>query len=62
MFLEEAWAWTDDIEMIEFFPISFLEKHLGKIMTDENQLHAVLEYLKENREIKVSNELKRSYK
>ena len=51
-------------EKKEYSPLSFsfLEKHLGKIMTDENQLHAVLEYLKENREIKLSNELKRSYK
>jgi|TARA_Y100000389_G_C17406378_1_gene488300 hypothetical protein len=51
-------------EKKEYSPLSFtfLEEHLGKIVSDENQLHAILAYLKENREIKVSNELKRTYK
>lgn len=51
-------------EKKEYTPLSFtyLETHLGKIVHDEKQLKAIVEYLKENREIKVTNELKRTYK
>jgi hypothetical protein len=51
-------------EKKEYSPLSFtfLETHLGKIVHNENQLRAIMEYLKENREIKVFNELKRTYK
>ena len=50
-------------EKKEYSPLSFtfLETHLGKIVHNENQLRAIMEYLKENREIKVFNELKRTY-
>ena len=41
---------------------SFLEQHLGKIMNDPNQVEYVIEYLKQQREIKTSNDLKRIYK
>lgn len=51
-------------EKKEYSPLtfSFLEQHLGKIMTDPQQLNYVIQYLKEQREIKTSNDLKRSYK
>lgn len=51
-------------EKKEYTPLSFtfLEEHLGTIVNDSNQLHAILEYLKERREIKLSNEIKRTYK
>jgi len=41
---------------------SFLEEHLGKIMNDPSQVEYVINYLKEKREIKTTNDLKRSYK
>ncbi len=41
---------------------SFLEEHLGKIMNDASQVDYVIDYLKQQREIKLSNDLKRSYK
>ena len=51
-------------EKKEYSPLtfSFLEQHLGKIMTDPQQVNYVIQYLKEQREIKISNDLKRSYK
>jgi hypothetical protein len=51
-------------EKKEYSPLSFtfLEEHLGTIVNDSNQLHAILEYLKERREIKLSNEIRRTYK
>ena len=51
-------------EKKEYSPLTFtfLEKHLGKIMSDPNQVEYVIQYLKEQREIKTSNDLKRSYK
>ena len=51
-------------EKKEYSPLtfSFLEQHLGKIMTDPQQVNYVIQYLKEQREIKTSNDLKRSYK
>ncbi len=41
---------------------SFLEEHLGKIMNDASQVDYVIDYLKQQREIKLTNDLKRSYK
>lgn len=41
---------------------SFLEEHLGKIMNDPSQVDFVIRYLKDKREIKITNDLKRSYK
>ena len=41
---------------------SFLEEHLGKIMNDPSQVEYVINYLKQQREIKTTNDLKRSYK
>ena len=51
-------------EKKEYSPLSFtfIEKHLGTIVNDSNKLHFILEYLKEHREIKISNEIKRTYK
>ena len=39
----------------------FLEQHLGKIMNDPQQVSFVINYLKEQREVKSSNDLKRTY-
>ena len=52
------------VEKKEYSPLTFgfLEKHLGKIMTDPNQVEYVIQYLKEQREVKTTNDLKRSYK
>lgn len=41
---------------------SFLEQHLGKIMTDPEQVEFVIQYLKEQREIKTTSDIKRNYK
>ena len=41
---------------------SFLEQHLGKIMTDPQQVEFVIQYLKEQREIKTTSDIKRNYK
>ena len=51
-------------EKKEYSPLtfSFLEEHLGKIMNDPSQVDYVIEYLKQKREIKITNDLKRSYK
>ena len=51
-------------EKKEYSPLtfSFLEHHLGEIVEDEYQLHQIIAYLKDKREIKVSKELKRTYK
>ena len=51
-------------EKKDYSPLTFtfLEKHLGKIMTDAKQVEYVIQYLKEQREIKSTNDLKRSYK
>lgn len=39
----------------------FLEQHLGKIMSDPQQVSFVIDYLKQQREVKSSNDLKRTY-
>jgi hypothetical protein len=51
-------------EKKEYSPLtfSFLEEHLGKIMNDPTQVQHVIDYLKQKREIKITNDLKRSYK
>ena len=51
-------------EKKEYSPLtfSFLEEHLGKIMNDPTQVQYVIDYLKQKREIKITNDLKRSYK
>jgi hypothetical protein len=51
-------------EKKEYSPLtfSFLEEHLGKIMNDPTQVDYVIDYLKQKREIKITNDLKRSYK
>ena len=51
-------------EKKEYSPLtfSFLEEHLGKIMNDPSQVEYVIQFLKQKREIKVTNDLKRSYK
>ena len=51
-------------EKKEYSPLSFtfIEEHLGTIVNDSNKLHLILEYLKEHREIKISNEIRRTYK
>lgn len=51
-------------EKKEYSPLtfSFLEQHLGKIMTDPQQVEFVIQYLKEQREVKTSSDLRRNYK
>lgn len=39
----------------------FLEQHLGKIMSDPQQVSFVIDYLKQQREVKSSIDLKRTY-
>lgn len=51
-------------EKKEYSPLtfSFLETHLAALMTDPTQVEFVINYLKEHREIKTVQELKRTYK
>ena len=51
-------------EKKEYSPLTFgfLEEHLGKIMTDPKQVSFVIDHLKQQREIKIVEELKRTYK
>ena len=51
-------------EKKEYSPLTFgfLEQHLGTIMSDPQQVSYVIDYLKQKREIKCSNDLKRTYK
>ena len=51
-------------EKKDYSPLTFtfLEEHLGKIMNDPSQVEYVINYLKGKREIKTTNDLKRSYK
>jgi len=50
-------------EKKEYSPLtfSFLEQHLGKIMTDPEQVDFVIKYLKEQREIKTAHDIRRNY-
>jgi len=51
-------------EKKDYSPLTFgfLEQHLGTIMSDPQQVSYVIDYLKQKREIKCSNDLKRTYK
>jgi hypothetical protein len=51
-------------EKKDYSPLTFgfLEQHLGIIMSDPQQVNYVIDYLKQKREIKCSNDLKRTYK
>jgi hypothetical protein len=51
-------------EKKDYSPLTFvfLEQHLGNIMSDPQQVSFVIDYLKQKREIKCSNDLKRTYK
>ena len=51
-------------EKKDYSPLTFgfLEQHLGTIMSDPQQVNYVIDYLKQKREIKCSNDLKRTYK
>lgn len=51
------------VEKKEYSPLtfSFLEENLGKIIPDANQVQQVIEFLKQQRQIKVSTIIKRSY-
>ncbi len=50
-------------ERKEYSPLTFgfLEQHLGKIMTDPQQVSFVIDYLKQQRDITATPDLKRSY-
>ena len=51
------------VEKKDYSPLtfSFLEEHLGKIIPDANQVQQVIEFLKQQRQIKVSTIIKRTY-
>jgi len=51
-------------EKKEYSPLTFgyIEKSLGKIISDKTQLDYVIKYLKENREITTSIDIKRKQK
>lgn len=51
------------VEKKDYSPLtfSFLEENLGKIIPDANQVQQVIEFLKQQRQIKVSTIIKRSY-
>ena len=51
-------------EKKDYSPLTFvfLEQHLGTIMSDPQQVSFMIDYLKQKREIKCSNDLKRTYK
>jgi exopolysaccharide biosynthesis protein len=51
-------------EKKEYQPITFgyVEDSLGKIISDKKQVDFIMNYLKENREITVSKDIRRNYK
>lgn len=51
------------VEKKDYSPLtfSFLEENLGKIIPDANQVQQVIEFLKQQRQIKVSTIIKRNY-
>jgi hypothetical protein len=51
-------------EKKEYQPITFgyLEDSLGKIISDKKQVDFIMNYLRENREITVSKDIRRNYK
>lgn len=40
---------------------SFLEQHLGNIIPDRDQVRFIIEYLKEQREVKLTNDIRRHF-
>jgi len=48
----------------EYQPITFkyIEESLGKILLDKKQVEYILNYLRENREVIVSKDIRRNYK
>ena len=48
----------------EYQPITFkyIEESLGKILSDKKQVEYILNYLRENREVMVSKDIRRNYK
>tara|TARA_B100000902_G_scaffold78866_1_gene83590 strand:- start:207 stop:590 length:384 start_codon:yes stop_codon:yes gene_type:complete len=40
----------------------YIERCLDELISDKNQVEYIIKYLKENREVNVSNEIKRTYK
>ena len=51
-------------EKKEYQPITFgyVEDSLGKIISDKKQVDFIMNYLRENREITVSKDIRRNYK
>ena len=51
-------------EKKEYQPITFgyVEESLGKIISDKKQVDFIMNYLRENREITVSKDIRRNYK
>ena len=51
-------------EKKEYQPITFgyVEESLGKIISDKKQVEYIMNYLKENREVTVSKDIRRNYK
>jgi hypothetical protein len=51
-------------EKKEYQPITFgyVEDSLGKIISDKKQVDFIMKYLRENREITVSKDIRRNYK
>ena len=50
-------------EKKEYSPLTFtyIEESLAKILTDKSQVHYIIEFLKKNREIKNSVDIRRTY-
>jgi len=50
-------------EKKEYSPLtfSFLEQHLGNIIPNQEQVRYIIEYLKEQREVKTTNDIRRNY-
>jgi hypothetical protein len=40
----------------------YIERCLDELISDKNQVEYIIKYLKDNREVNVSNEIKRTYK
>jgi hypothetical protein len=51
-------------EKKEYSPLtySYLEKCLGEIIPDKKQIEYIMQYLKEHREIKTSQDIRRNYR
>jgi hypothetical protein len=48
----------------EYQPITFgyIEESLGKIISDKKQVHYIMDYLRENRQVSVSKDIRRNYR